>query len=87
MVHGLNGGRISTWAQDDTCWPRDLLYEKVPGLRAMTYGYNAKVLFSSSTARIRDYALKLLTDLRDKRGSDKVSTREIYRDAQACVNQ
>ncbi|RYP34530.1 hypothetical protein DL767_004242 [Monosporascus sp. MG133] len=35
----------------------------------MTFGYDANVIFSSGTSKIRDYSLKLLTELRDKRES------------------
>ena len=36
------------------------------------YGYDARVIFSSDTSRIRDYLLGLLTDLMDKRETEKV---------------
>jgi len=75
MVHGLNGGRLSTWTHgelpEEVCWPRDLLYEKIPSARIMTFGYNSKVLFNSDTSKIRDYSKKLLTQLRDKRDMTK----------------
>ena len=72
MAHGLNGGRLSTWTAGQVCWPRDLLYEKIPRARIMTFGYDASVIFSSETSKIRDYSLRLLIELRDKRESDQV---------------
>ncbi|KAI1173201.1 hypothetical protein F4777DRAFT_558875 [Nemania sp. FL0916] len=41
-VHGLNGHREKTWtAANGVHWLRDLLPQNLPGLRVMTWGYDA----------------------------------------------
>lgn len=67
FVHGLNGGRVSTWSAGEVFWPRDLLPYKIPTARVMTFGYNADFALNYSTYGIRDHAVQLLTMLRDKR--------------------
>ncbi|KAJ3455478.1 hypothetical protein MRS44_016960 [Fusarium solani] len=78
MVHGLNGGRLSTWTKNIICWPRDLLYHHIPRARVMTFGYDASVIFSSDTSKIRDYSCQLLAQLRDKREAEQLH-KEIHR--------
>jgi hypothetical protein len=73
MVHGLNGDRIKTWTQDGCFWLRDLLPDKLPGARVMTFGYNADLAMNYSTLGIRDHATVLLSSLRDKREEPEVS--------------
>jgi hypothetical protein len=51
-------------------WLRDLLPQKVPNARVMTFGYNADIIANTSIAGIRDNARKLLSTLRDKREDD-----------------
>jgi len=67
FIHGLNGGRLSTWTKDGVLWPRDLLPQTIPNIRVMTFGYNADLVMNTSTYGIRDHATKLLSSLRDKR--------------------
>ncbi|KAI1462466.1 hypothetical protein F4805DRAFT_474391 [Annulohypoxylon moriforme] len=51
FVHGLNGGRTSTWTSESdndnpnqVFWPRDLLPSKCPNARILSFGYNASAL-------------------------------------------
>jgi hypothetical protein len=69
----LNGSRTKTWTKDDCFWPQDLLPDKIPTARVLTFGYNADLALNYSTYGIKDHALKLLTCLRDKREEANVS--------------
>ncbi|KAJ9635309.1 hypothetical protein H2204_005870 [Knufia peltigerae] len=70
VLHGLGGDPFTTWTADNKrMWPRDFIPEIIPTARIMTFGYNSKVAFSPSTADIKDFALDLLTRLRNKRWS------------------
>ena len=73
MVHGLNGNRTTTWTKNGCFWPQDLLPEKIPTGRVLTFGYNADFVGNYSTYGIREHASKLLTSLRDKREEPDVS--------------
>ncbi|KAH7069381.1 Alpha/Beta hydrolase protein [Paraphoma chrysanthemicola] len=78
-VHGLNGGRWSTWTRTEdkkeTMWLQDLLPIKLPKARVMTFGYNANVVNNFSSFGIREHARTLLTRLKTKR--DKLNGRPI----------
>ncbi|GAW21409.1 hypothetical protein ANO14919_109280 [Xylariales sp. No.14919] len=70
-VHGLNGHYMDTftdksWFAPATMWLKDLLPEKIPGCRVMSFEYDASVN-SMSVANVRDSARSLLEHLRDKR--------------------
>ncbi|KAI0870691.1 Alpha/Beta hydrolase protein [Hypoxylon argillaceum] len=67
-VHGLNGHYMNTWTDKpgNTIWLKDLLPEKLPGCRVMTFQYNASFT-SMSAGRVRDAANTLLQLLRDER--------------------
>ncbi|OIW33004.1 hypothetical protein CONLIGDRAFT_570241, partial [Coniochaeta ligniaria NRRL 30616] len=67
FVHGLNGGRLSTWTMNGVLWPQSLLLPKIPNARILTFGYNADLTMNTSTYGMRDHATKLLSSLRDKR--------------------
>ncbi|KAK0706162.1 Alpha/Beta hydrolase protein, partial [Lasiosphaeria miniovina] len=74
-VHGLNGHRIETWTQtsgmgESTLWLKDLLHTKLPGVRVMTFGYDATVLGNTSEQKVRNHAGSLLAELRDLREGD-----------------
>ncbi|KAF2793083.1 hypothetical protein K505DRAFT_325724, partial [Melanomma pulvis-pyrius CBS 109.77] len=76
-VHGLNGGRWSTWSEGNTMWLQDLLPSKLTSARIMTFGYNADVVGNFSTLQVRDHSRKLLSLLRDKRSSEAETIRPI----------
>ena len=52
FVHGLTGKRTKTWLADGAArpWPQELLAEKIPEARILTYGYNADVVHFSKPA-------------------------------------
>ncbi len=50
-----------------TLWLRDLLPEKMPEARVMTFGYDASFMGSTSTGGVRGNATSLLNKLRDER--------------------
>lgn len=64
-IHGINGHCVNSWtnAKSGTYWLRDLLPEKLPLARIMTFQYDAKVLGNKSTYGIRDIAAQLLNEL------------------------
>jgi hypothetical protein len=83
-IHGLNGGRWSTWTykakgKTDVMWLQDLLPDKLPQARVMTFGYNADMVNNYSTSNIRDHARKLLSLLRNKRDEGDVSFLKLTR--------
>ncbi|GAP82519.1 putative protein SERAC1 [Rosellinia necatrix] len=70
-VHGLNGHYMKTWtdrpkSRRRTMWLRDLLPEKLPGCRVMSFEYDASVS-GMSTTTVRDAAGRIIQMLRDKR--------------------
>ncbi|KAK0645815.1 Alpha/Beta hydrolase protein [Cercophora newfieldiana] len=73
-VHGLNGHPFETWTQagkgDSTLWLKDLLHTKLPGVRVMTFGYDATVLGNTSEQNVRANAGSLLAELRNRREGD-----------------
>ena len=73
-VHGLGGDAINTWThpKSKAFWLKDFLPQQIPDARIMTFGYNADVTFSKSTAEIIDHAKSLLTSLVDKREEPEV---------------
>jgi len=68
-VHGLNGHPLKTWTEDGVIWFSDLLPKQLPDfdIRACTFGYNSRVLFSGTAFQIRDFAMQLLSSLYLKR--------------------
>lgn len=81
FVHGLTGGRESTWTDRSTgCfWPEDtkFLPSEIPSARIFTYGYDADVMHFDkqvSQSRIGNHAQTLLADLTQmRRRTDTVS--------------
>ncbi|KAJ7290249.1 Alpha/Beta hydrolase protein [Mycena rebaudengoi] len=73
-LHGLNGHAFDTWQyhSNDDCfmWLRDSLPEHFPGVRVLTYGYNANVISDVSTGRIRTFAETFLEKLKQERDSE-----------------
>jgi hypothetical protein len=76
FVHGLNplGSKnhaYSTWTGiDGTCWPKDLLHEKIPWARVIIVGYNSSIAFDAGTGTIRTHAITILDRLRSERKKD-----------------
>lgn len=65
-IHGLNGDAYTTWTHENgVLWLQDLLPGLLPGCRVFTYGYPSQVVFSTSFARVQEYARQLLSSLRD----------------------
>ncbi|KAK3305959.1 uncharacterized protein B0T15DRAFT_533930 [Chaetomium strumarium] len=74
-VHGLNGDCFTSWtgqspSEPPTVWLNELLLQKLPRTRAMTFGYDASVIGNTSVAGVRGNARKLLLLLRNKREDD-----------------
>jgi len=76
-VHGLGGDKYNTWEADGKVWLKEFLPAKVPNTRIMTYGYDSVVAFSSSVAKIEDFATDLLSRLNDERGTTQEKARPI----------
>jgi protein SERAC1 len=55
-----------------TLWLRDLLPQKIPNARVMSYGYDSSALGYLSARGIREHARCLLEWLRDEREDDEV---------------
>jgi protein SERAC1 len=75
-IHGLDGHPQKSWtAPNGTLWLRDLLPEKLPQARILTYGYDAYTRGREQLADESVYALaqKLLTDIATERHESNVS--------------
>ncbi|KAK0707113.1 Alpha/Beta hydrolase protein, partial [Lasiosphaeria miniovina] len=60
-VHGLGGDAHRTWTGDKgKLWLRDFLPATLGNARVFTYGYDAVVAFSKSSAEVDDFARDLL---------------------------
>ncbi|KAL6719999.1 hypothetical protein ACLMJK_001920 [Lecanora helva] len=80
FIHGLNGGRISTWKKGDVFWPYNLLPKDIKEARVITWGYDADIahfLAPLSANRVKDHAKNLLTALRGVRDTPETSDRPI----------
>jgi hypothetical protein len=62
-IHGITGDYETTWQWDPehggALWLRDFLPKDLPGTRVFSFGYDAKVAFTSSKATLRDFARSL----------------------------
>ncbi|RPA77699.1 hypothetical protein BJ508DRAFT_165203 [Ascobolus immersus RN42] len=68
LVHGLTGGRISTWSMpsEKEPWPKKFLPKHIPQARISTFGYDAEVVNAwemTSQIGVRDHARKLVNAL------------------------
>jgi protein SERAC1 len=75
-IHGLDGHPQKSWtAPNGTLWLRDLLPEKLPQARILTYVYDAYTRGREQLADESVYALaqKLLADLATERHDSNVS--------------
>lgn len=76
FIHGLTGGRESTWTGKGAtaCWPESYLTTDLPPARIITYGYDADVVNFWSMASqntIGDHSQKFLTSFANLRdGTD-----------------
>lgn len=76
FVHGLTGGRESTWTETKSkvFWPKDLLHHEIPNARIMTFGYDAdivNILTPASSNNIRNHGQALAHELGLKRKRSK----------------
>lgn len=79
-VHGLNGHHMDSWTTKSrlgkkTMWLRDLLPERFPEARIMTFEYNAKAVTSASPHGIAENGGALIQALRNKREENVSETR------------
>ena len=75
-VHGLDGHLEKSWTADNgTLWLRDLLPEKIPHARILTYGYDAYTRGRDQLAKesLHDLAKDLVSSLATERKISKVS--------------
>ncbi|KAI0478139.1 hypothetical protein F4859DRAFT_478707 [Xylaria cf. heliscus] len=81
FIHGLTGDRDATWTASGQSepWPSNLLPDRLPKARLLTYGYDAYVVQKSVTSinTLNDHATNLLRDLTDDRESCNASSRRI----------
>ena len=80
FVHGLAGGRVSTWKQGKVFWPYNLLARDIPDARIITWGYDADIahfLSPTSTNRVKDHAKGLSNALNGLRGPSGTPRRPI----------
>lgn len=71
-VHGLNGHYLKSWTAKSktgqtTMWLKDLLPDKLPGARIMTFEYDAGAVANASPHGVRENAVNLISALRNKR--------------------
>jgi protein SERAC1 len=48
FVHGLRGGRESTWTKEGVVWPKEILLKDVVKSRILSFGYNSGVVHSNT---------------------------------------
>ncbi|KAL2071839.1 hypothetical protein VTL71DRAFT_13074 [Oculimacula yallundae] len=71
FVHGLGGGRESSWTSEyNKFWPKTLLPTDLPKARIFSWGYDSKIIHfwgGPSQSRLSDHSSKLLDDLANMR--------------------
>ncbi len=79
LIHGLNGHAQRTFTHPETLvyWPQDILPEKVPTARVLTYGYNSSTKNISEGQNVLDIALQLMVNLKDYRREKAEKHRDI----------
>src|SRR5882757_288470 len=79
-IHGLDGHREDSWTVNGVLWLRDLLPEKVPRARILTYGYDAYTRGRDQLAEetIYDLAKGLVSALATERRVTNVSHSMYY---------
>jgi len=80
-VHGLNGHREKSWTDEksNVLWLRDLLPDRVPNARIMTFGYDADTLKLSKISHltVNDHATSLIVELLRVRRDPELQRRPI----------
>jgi len=80
-VHGLNGHREKSWTDEKSriMWLRDLLPQRVPDARILTFGYDADTLKLSNVSHLtlNDHATSLIMELLRVRRSTETEQRPI----------
>ena len=78
-VHGLCGDPYLTWTalESSAFWPQNLLPEDVPGLRILTFGYQAEETHFT-TEVISERAENLLKELVEWRDPDQKVSKTSY---------
>lgn len=74
-LHGLNGHRERTFtANNGVCWLDSLLPERLPKIRVISFGYDARTHSSSplSQQHLHDHAEQLVENLTRRRNVTKV---------------
>ncbi|KAL5387209.1 hypothetical protein DPSP01_003820 [Paraphaeosphaeria sporulosa] len=81
FVHGLRGGRESTWTKDGVVWPKELLSKDVPKSRIFSFGYDSGVVHSDTAevtqGSLADDARQLCSLLNDIRQQTNTADRPI----------
>ncbi|KAH7086933.1 Alpha/Beta hydrolase protein [Paraphoma chrysanthemicola] len=81
FVHGLRGGRESTWTKDGVLWPRDLLAKDVPDSRIIGYGYDSRIVHAETKevvqGSLEDDAQTLCSQLDELRRTTNTTERPI----------
>jgi len=63
-IHGINGDPYETWRHENgRLWLRDFLPKHIPRVRVFSFGYDAQVAFTTSTADLQSFAKSLLGHL------------------------
>ena len=83
FVHGLTGKRTKTWLADGAArpWPQELLAEKIPEARILTYGYDADVAHFIKPAgqnTVLEHATNLNVDLTGLRHRTRSLSRPLF---------
>ncbi|KAF4452983.1 SesB, P-loop containing Nucleoside Triphosphate Hydrolase [Fusarium austroafricanum] len=79
FVHGLTGGRDSTWTASGQSepWPQTLLPPELPRARILTYGYNAYEIRPLIKDGLSFHATNLIHDLETERTISNESSRAL----------
>lgn len=73
-IHGLGGKVFSTWTHSNgTMWLDTLLSQDLPGSRIFAYGYPGSAFHNPSYAGVREFAIRLLSDIKDVQSRAEVS--------------
>ncbi|KAF2011215.1 hypothetical protein BU24DRAFT_397585 [Aaosphaeria arxii CBS 175.79] len=81
FVHGLRGGRVSTWTKNEVIWPKELLAKDIPKSRILSFGYDSGIIHSDSAevtqGSLADDARQLCSLLDDRRKETHTKDRPI----------